>query len=51
MQLPQSWAGARATLIVAAATAFAWLVTWVLRIDVTSTPGTPPVLAARGSYY
>ena len=36
MQLPQSWAGAPATLVVAAATAFAWLVTWVLRIDVTS---------------
>lgn len=36
MQLPQSWAGARATLVIAGITAFAWLVTWVLRIDVTS---------------
>ena len=33
MQLPQSWAGARFTLGIAAVTAFAWLVVWVLQIE------------------
>jgi membrane associated rhomboid family serine protease len=33
MRLPQSWAGARFTLGIAAVTAFAWLVVWVLQIE------------------